>query len=603
MQFRKDINGLRAIAVIAVVLFHFNASWLPGGFAGVDVFFVISGFLMTGIVFRGMEKGDFSIFKFYLARTNRIMPAMVIMIILVMIVGFFFINPVDFREMSIYAIVSTLFVSNLYFFKNVDYFNPNISDNIFVHTWSLSAEWQFYILYPLIIMVIKKIIPLRNIKLIILLLCITGFIYNIHESIVNPNASYYLLSSRAWEMLVGACAYLFTINWKHERIIKPLSLLVMIGSFLFISKADYWPGYMSAFPVIASFLFISCSRPSNIENINLLNFIGYRSYSLYLWHWPIVSLMKRFWEPSMLNIFLGLVLTFIMTEISFKLFEKRRSYRVLLSLLVILMSFAFFGYKTNGMNFKSLTNPEANSYLSKYSNYKKDNSSEYGVINKLEVESNYTSIFLWGDSHAEALAYGLGNYLYQRDIPFRYTSSGNCMAGIGIGINVKKTGSPDYDNCVGSNKLAIDFIKNKKPKMVIFSQRDEHDVNDFEYIINTINDNNIKYVVVGPVPQWKGGAPLKVAYEKLNSNDPYMDGVVSHLFSVDHKAKSKLERSELNVTYISLLDDLCLSDNSCISIVDENKSVIHWDNSHLSLEGSRYIVNESLGEKIVNHFN
>ena len=148
-SFRQDINGLRAIAVIAVVLFHFNASWMPGGFAGVDVFFVISGFLMTGIIFRGIEQENFSILKFYVARANRIIPALAVLCLVLLVFGWFYLTPLDYKALGKHAASSVAFLSNIIYWRESGYFDAASHEKWLLHTWSLSVEWQFYILYPL----------------------------------------------------------------------------------------------------------------------------------------------------------------------------------------------------------------------------------------------------------------------------------------------------------------------------------------------------------------------------------------------------------------------------------------------------------------------
>lgn len=145
MEFRKDINGLRAFAVIAVVLFHFNSAWSPGGFAGVDVFFVISGFLMTSIIFRGIEQNSFSVIKFYIARANRIIPALALLCFVLLVGGWFYLTPVEYKALGKHAASSVSFVSNFIYLTEAGYFAASSHEKWLLHTWSLSVEWQFYI--------------------------------------------------------------------------------------------------------------------------------------------------------------------------------------------------------------------------------------------------------------------------------------------------------------------------------------------------------------------------------------------------------------------------------------------------------------------------
>ena len=144
MNFRYDINGLRAIAIIAVILFHFNPAWVPGGFSGVDVFFVISGFLMTGIIFRGLENNNFSLFEYYASRANRIIPALAVLCMILLVFGWFYLIPSDYKALGKHVERSMLFISNFAYLKETGYFDSSSYEKWLLHTWSLSVEWQFY---------------------------------------------------------------------------------------------------------------------------------------------------------------------------------------------------------------------------------------------------------------------------------------------------------------------------------------------------------------------------------------------------------------------------------------------------------------------------
>ena len=201
MNFRYDINGLRAIAVIAVVLFHFNPAWIKGGFAGVDVFFVISGFLMTGIIFKGLENDSFNLFKFYVDRANRIVPALVVLCLVLLVFGWFYLAPFDYKALSKHVTSSSWFISNVVFWREAGYFDAAAHEKWLLHTWSLSVEWQFYIIYPIALVVFKQLLSLKNLKRLIILGVGIGFLFNVVATIKWPDAAYFLLPTRAWEMM------------------------------------------------------------------------------------------------------------------------------------------------------------------------------------------------------------------------------------------------------------------------------------------------------------------------------------------------------------------------------------------------------------------
>jgi len=293
-KFRKDINGLRAIAVIAVMLFHFNTSWLPGGFAGVDVFFVISGFLMTGIIFKGVESDKFSLFKFYVARANRIIPALSFLCLILLLWGFFYLAPIDFRVLGKHVGSSISFLSNIVYWSEGGYFDVSSHEKWLLHTWSLSVEWQFYIIYPLVIVIVKKNFSLNFTRKTVLYCSLFGFLFCVFASYKWPSSSYYFLTTRAWEMMIGGVAYLYPFSYSRKQnklkvLLEIVGLFFIIISYVFLDKEAIWPGYLATFPVLGAFLVIQAQRNNSFITCNVfLQKLGLWSYSIYLWHWPIV---------------------------------------------------------------------------------------------------------------------------------------------------------------------------------------------------------------------------------------------------------------------------------------------------------------------------
>jgi peptidoglycan/LPS O-acetylase OafA/YrhL len=324
MNFRKDINGLRAIAVIAVVLFHFNAAWVPGGFAGVDVFFVISGYLMTSIIFRGIEKENFSIYRFYVARANRIIPALAVLCLFLFIFGWFFLSPIDYRTLGSHVASSLTFVSNIVYWRESGYFDVSSHSKWLLHTWSLSVEWQFYIIYPIFLVFMRKYLTLRAMKTTLFYATILGFVFCVIATAKWSNPSYYLLPTRAWEMMMGGLAFLypFSIKESKKKFIEWTGLFLIIGSYVFISKENAWPGYLALFPVLGTFLVIQAQRNNSFITSNVvLQKIGTWSYSIYLWHWPLVVVIYYF-SLHELYVYLGLALSVLLGFISNRYIEK-----------------------------------------------------------------------------------------------------------------------------------------------------------------------------------------------------------------------------------------------------------------------------------------
>lgn len=323
-NFRYDINGLRAIAVIAVVLFHFNASWMPGGFAGVDVFFVISGFLMTGIIFKGIEQENFSILKFYVARANRIIPALAVLCLVLLILGWFYLTPMEYRALGKHSASSISFLSNFIYLTETGYFDAASHEKWLLHTWSLSVEWQFYIIYPLILVAMHKFMSIKTIKFLLLIATILGFVFCVIATYKWPNPSYYLLPTRAWEMMLGGIAYLypFTLQKNRKKQFEWIGLALIIVSYFLISSENPWPGYLAILPVLGTFLIIQAhSNNSLITNNWVSQKIGSWSYSIYLWHWPLVVAIYVF-SLNELYTYLGILLSIFLGFLSYQYIEK-----------------------------------------------------------------------------------------------------------------------------------------------------------------------------------------------------------------------------------------------------------------------------------------
>jgi peptidoglycan/LPS O-acetylase OafA/YrhL len=291
MNFRYDLNGLRAIAVIAVVLFHFNPAWVPGGFAGVDVFFVISGFLMTGIIFRGLENDNFNLFKFYVARANRIIPALAVLCLVLLVFGWFYITPLDYRALGKHVASSMGFLSNVIYWRESGYFDAASHEKWLLHTWSLSVEWQFYILYPIVLVALKKFLSLENLKRLIVIGTVLGFCLSVIVTMKWPNPAYYLLPTRAWEMMMGGVAFLYpwSLSESRKKAVELTGLALILGSYAFVSSDIPWPGHFALLPVLGAYLMIVSNQQSSfITNNAFFQCLGKWSYSIYLWHWPVV---------------------------------------------------------------------------------------------------------------------------------------------------------------------------------------------------------------------------------------------------------------------------------------------------------------------------
>lgn len=293
-DFRQDINGLRAFAVLAVVLYHFDIPGFSGGFMGVDVFFTISGYLMTRIIVSGIEASTFSLSRFYLARARRIVPALLVLGAILLAAGWFLpLAAHEYRLLAKHVRDSVFFVSNLTYARESGYFDTAAHDKWLLHTWSLSVEWQFYLLWPLLLVAAKKLGAFASPRRLMLLCAAASLSWSIYLTALRPSDAFFALPSRAWELLAGGLVYAWfdQANW-FRRHVSVLSMIGMAGlaiSCLMLSPDVPWPGWPALFPVAASCLIIALrDTASPVWSNPGVRWLGLRSYSIYLWHWPFV---------------------------------------------------------------------------------------------------------------------------------------------------------------------------------------------------------------------------------------------------------------------------------------------------------------------------
>jgi len=326
VTFRHDINGLRAIAVIAVVFYHFGVSGFNGGFGGVDVFFVISGYLMTRIILSNIEKNRFNLIDFYLARASRIIPALAVLCVLLLIAAWFFLPPYEMRTFGKHMFGASSFLSNIIFAKDSGYFDSAADEKWLLHTWSLSVEWQFYILYPLLIILLRKLLSANTTRWTLLFLASCSYLLSIFFPERLHDAAFYLLPTRAWEMMAGGLIYAFGLQaaQKSKLTMEAVGVALLAGSIILLNSTYTWPGSLAALPVLgAALIIIAANEKSWITNNAFSQYIGTVSYSLYLWHWPVVVALNLFeLKENTWGIGGGIILSLILASLSYYLVER-----------------------------------------------------------------------------------------------------------------------------------------------------------------------------------------------------------------------------------------------------------------------------------------
>ncbi|MDB5763512.1 MAG: hypothetical protein JWQ21_2507 [Herminiimonas sp.] len=297
--YRPEIDSLRAIAVLAVIAFHANSHIVSGGFAGVDVFFVISGYLISGLIANGLDNGTFRFADFYTRRIKRIFPAYIVVALVTLIISTYLLIPNDYIFYTTSLAASWGFASNIFFsMLSWGYFGQRTEEFPLLHTWSLSVEEQFYFIFPILLIFLFRYFGQQK----ILALLFLGIVFTVISELKTGEVkSYFLLTSRAHELIIGALAFFISkkIPVKSGKISNALAaagMALMLGTFFFLNADMPFPGVNSLYPCMGTAMLIYACQTGNVLTPALrakpLVFIGLISYSLYLWHWPIFSFLR-----------------------------------------------------------------------------------------------------------------------------------------------------------------------------------------------------------------------------------------------------------------------------------------------------------------------
>ena len=322
-SYRPEIDGLRAIAILAVVLFHAGLG-VSGGFIGVDVFFVISGFLITSLIIKDLEAGKFTFINFWERRARRIIPASVALVLAVLSAGYFLLLPSDYTNLGKSGLLHAIFGANLYFWRTTNYFDGAAEEQPLLHTWSLAVEEQFYLFVPLFLVLIFRSETFRQRSLLLLLFCfalLSSLALSIFAVSQMPGSAFYLLPTRAWEMLSGSVVAILPVvhlSRLWREVLSGIGLTaILVPSFLYTKQTSF-PGLAALPPCFGTALFIWATYPlagtspsiaAQVLSTRPLVFIGLISYSLYLWHWPLFA-FSTYWTLEPLSLPLRIGLTF-----------------------------------------------------------------------------------------------------------------------------------------------------------------------------------------------------------------------------------------------------------------------------------------------------
>ncbi len=488
-RYRPEIDGLRAIAVTLVLLFHVELAF-AGGFIGVDVFFVISGYLITGLIIKDQSRCKFSIMDFWKRRILRIFPAVFAIVLFTLVMGFFVLFPDEYMILGKSAFAQQCFLSNIYFQRNTGYFDGPAELQPLLHTWSLAVEEQFYFAFPFLMMGLNRIGRSATIKAIVFL-SIFSLLLSEYMVRIDRSTAFYLLPFRAWEMLIGSLVcFLPTPQEKFDKamsILSWLSLVVIIGTSMVYTSKTLFPGLAALAPCISSASFIYSNSRKVLGAGHLLAskpmvFIGLISYSLYLWHWPILV----FWRQmqifpltaadafGILAISLCVaILSWWFIEKPFRNLARKASFKsvlisnLLLSFFILVSSIAI--YKGNGFEWRVPTESL------RYAEFRKSKDFIYEITPKQAEQASFplngdlnskSTVLLWGDSHAMALAPGLNSACRKKGFGL-YHATHSATPPVLDFVYIFKSGlnsdGPRY------NASVLQFVRERKVKLVVLA--------------------------------------------------------------------------------------------------------------------------------------
>jgi peptidoglycan/LPS O-acetylase OafA/YrhL len=634
--FRSDINALRALAVIGVIGYHFGVPGFSGGFAGVDVFFVISGYLITLQIQQALEAGKFRFGEFYVSRLRRIFPALVVMCCAIMLFDWWFVFPSDYIQHAKSAFQALYFGSNYGFMNagaNAGYFESvNIAQSPLLHTWSLSIEGQYYLFFPLFLVFVYKKVPIyyRTIVLMALLLAVVYFFYDFQS---RNDDSFYRLSVRTWEFLVGACLVILpkivTKLWVSNTG-NLIGLLALISSMHLLDAKVLWPSYLTMWPVLATVLIIGFSK-SHINNWLFNNrFIqrtGDMSYSLYLWHWPLIVFAKQYVsiydrQLNMTELAALFLATYVLAYLSWRLIERpvRISKKIWTAKVIFIAFLSLVACFWGGWRWLDLTKGQPSrleSHLSQMTAEEMLRPPKYGStcmddqrvavdvanIEKCKINEDKLikpGILLWGDSHMHHYYPAFLKVAKDLSINGIFASRGGCHATLpNVYPHDRYLIEKEANFCIEFNKLVSEnYLKSLSIKTVVLARKwfDGESVDQTILLAKEISKSGKKVIIIGALAMPQFHVPqrwLKIQqFSKIaQSHLTLPRAEMSALDNIDKYVKKQLttEILEHKIVWVEAMDYVCNA-KECFFV--QNGVNSYWDGSHLTESKALEFVDE-----------
>ncbi len=641
VNYRADIDGLRAIAVLAVIFFHAGVPGFSGGFIGVDIFFVISGFLITSIILKEINNGKFSIARFYERRIRRIFPALFFVIAVTSFGGAVLFEPASFIDLAATITSTTLFFSNIWLWQHAGYFDVASIERPLLHTWSLAVEEQFYIVFPLLLVAINRFFSNKYLHWLIGI-WISSFLISIWGVHAHPNSTFYLVHTRAWELISGsilATGLLPQLKSEVKRnLLSAGGFGLVLFSIVFYTESTPFPGASALVPVMGCSMLIysgiegKATVINRLMSIKPLVFIGLISYSLYLWHWPVIVMTKYFLFRQLTPLeTIGIIVAiFIISIISLEFIEKpfRGNYPIfpqrkplfIIAATTILIT-AISGYAValnNGF-------PNRSHYVSTLLDRAHQGGDNIGspvtkiehcTIKRVGAADREPTFIIWGDSHAGTLVPTVDLMGKSYDLSGYTAAFYNRPPLLGVDI--------DKDNTHVFNDSILLFIKNHPEINTVFlvgmweryasghRYNESNPVKLTDTFSNSSNASNVlvvnnslsrtvkailalnrKVVIVSDVPEL-GVHAVRLCWVKNITGE----SITGHLPTIqDYTTRNNNANALLNglsrTPGVSIIhpESLLFDHNGRAIIIADNKTptLLYTDSDHLSTYGAFFV--------------
>nr|WP_245404750.1 acyltransferase family protein [Ancylobacter gelatini] len=618
-EFRYDIQGIRALAVLSVVIFHAFPSLLTGGFVGVDIFFVISGYLITNSITKDIELQRFSLKEFYRRRIRRLFPAMALVLAACIVAGYIFFDPQQLRGLSQSVVATMLFVSNVYFMKTTGYFDGASDAKPLLHTWSLSVEEQFYILFPIFMFFLFRYFRRGALGSMVLLtiLCLI-----LSEAIVRlrPEWGYFFTPARAFELLIGATVSLMVPRFrltawpKAMEALAALGLALMIVPMVVYSNKTAFPGIAAAVPCLgtALVLFVGGTSTSTLVGRVLstgpCQFFGNLSYSLYLWHWPLLAFPRAVLglelEPWVAS--LSVVAAILISAASYRWVEVpfiRPGYPRLPYLTVGTGMIAAFcavgiaGHALNGLPMRF--SPEARALFAATddanprraqchngteANIPYDRNCVFGA------EGVAADVVVWGDSHGAELAYALGEIAPAAGHKVMQITASACPPA----LNTARAGRP---SCQAHNARTLTaLVADRNVRTVVLVayyqvlRKEKGFDTGFEDVVRDLRKAGKNVVIVLPIPVYDFDVPSVLGSVQERGGDPSTIGVRQAEFDAS-VADTRTFLTDLAARYGARIFDpaALFCDGALCRVYRPAVGVLYFNENHISLTAARHL--------------